>query len=199
MKFTETLTTDLQNRFAGGEHLNLRNREVLKANLVALYHTIKASENLLKVAIDNSTGGLRRYFERHLDEERNHDKWLASDLETVGVKASQTVVPFVVVEMVGSVYYLIYHVSPVALLGYMFVLERLSFDLGYLAALEDIHGKDLLRTLRFHSEHDVDHADEMAQIIDSLPEDDKVLVRQVAGQTAVYIQRMIREITLRKV
>lgn len=167
------------------------NRFALVANLTASYHQMVASENLIRVAIKESKSDwLTEYLERHLVEEADHAKWMARDLLEAGVVVDQTTIPVHVVEMVGSIYYLIYHKDPLALLGYMLVMESAPPPKQLIEALEMVHGKPLLRTVRFHAEHDPDHTDELKAIINSVPEEDRYIISQTAIQTAHYLGRI---------
>lgn len=162
------------------------------ANLVFLYHTMIASEQLLQMAAERSSGDLRTYFETHLKEERGHAEWLAEDLATIGIEAKRTKIPIEAVEMVGSVYYFILHVNPVALLGYMRVLEGSPIAEKDLEALGQSYPKTLLRTLRYHAEHDKDHSAHLERIIETLKPDQLALVEQIECRTRGYLERAAR-------
>src|SRR5690348_11828589 len=117
-------------------------------NLVFLYHIMVASENLLRMAArETSDRKLREYFEKHLEEERDHAKWLAEDLNSVCVDVKKTEPPLLAIQMAGSLYYLIFHVHPAALLGYMQVLESWPMDKGRLLEVAQPYPKSLLRTV----------------------------------------------------
>lgn len=133
------------------------------ANLVFVQQVITASEGLLEEAIKASDGELRRYFELHLEEEHDHADWLAADLQTAGVGPAE-IIP-AAMEMAGAQYYMIKHVSPLCLLGYMAVLEGSPTPLVTVEALESTHGTDLIRTLRYHATHDIDHSQKLLEII----------------------------------
>ncbi len=163
----------------------------LISNLVFLYHTIVASEELLKLAAENSYGELRDYFLRHLEKERGHAQWLADDLRTIGIDVKRTKIPIEAVEMVGSVYYFILHVDPVALLGYMRVLEGKTISIDELERLEKLYSRELLRTLRYHAEHDPNHSQELESVISTLTPGQLALVEQIECRTRGYLQRGI--------
>lgn len=171
---------------------DLSQRSVLIGNMVFLYHVIKASENLLAVAAQQSEGDLKAYLVEHLEEERQHEKWLGEDLSRLGVDVTKTIVPRLAVELAGSQYYLIYHVHPAALLGYMALLEGNPMPLDHVEALEGIHGKEALTTLRYHTEHDPDHGAELMRIIDEQPEHLRPLIVQSAVQSAYYFGAAMR-------
>src|SRR6266446_3338101 len=72
------------------------------------------------------TPTLVTYFEHHIEEEQNHDRWILEDLECLGIDPSWTLraLPLLaIVALVGSQYYWIEHHHPAALLGYLSVME----------------------------------------------------------------------------
>lgn len=189
MKFSESLMAELARVRAGYKPADLRDPGVLRRNLTFVYHVIKGSENLLSVAIECSTRekALNAYFRSHLEDERDHCEWLAEDLEMLGVDARAEPVPFLVSEMVGSQYYLLYHVDCAALLGYMAVLECFPIPMETVLALEGVHGSAPLRTLRYHAQHDVDHGAAILKVVDGLSTMRQGIVLQNALRTAQFL------------
>jgi hypothetical protein len=190
--YSELLVKEVNRVLTSYGRIDFHNRLALLANLVFIYHAIKASSKLCYVAGElERDNDLSEYFFNHGHEEEGHDKWLAEDLATAGVSVNQTSIPSAVPEMVGGVYYLIYHVEPAALLGYMLVMESGALQEEQLTSLEETHGKELIRTLRYHSEHDPDHLDTLKFMIDSLPDHRKWIVSQTAVKAAHYIGRAL--------
>jgi hypothetical protein len=188
MKFSEHVLTSIREVLTLAEAPDLTDKNAVIRNLVFLYHTMKASEHLLEVAVECSKDRpeLNAYFVEHLEEERGHHVWLASDLNSAGVDVKQTGVPVKAVEMVGTQYYLMHHVDSSALIGYMGLMECFSCPLDVVEKLEEAYGKELFRTVRFHAEHDTDHGADIAEVIDKLPEASKSLVLENAMQAARY-------------
>ena len=149
--------------------------------LTAMHALITASVPLLERAADRCgqlhdacAPLLADYFARHAQEERGHDDWLLEDLAAASGSpeaAKAAVPPPLVVELAGAQYYRIEHRHPVALLGYIAVLEgnapapgladRLAADTGLPAAA--------FRTLREHAALDTGHLDDLCQLLDALP------------------------------
>jgi hypothetical protein len=178
-----------------GEPLDLRDRSKLVRNLVFIYQVITASEKLLEVAVLNTPPGLlRNYYLEHLKEERGHVHWLEEDLLGAGVDPNKFPISVNARAMVGSVYYDIFHVSSAALLGYMLVLEGFPMSREVVDHLEELHGSNLLRTLRYHAEHDVAHSKDVAEMLEIVPKVQKEIARQTAFQTAVYLNRAQQEL-----
>jgi bacterioferritin (cytochrome b1) len=164
-------------------------------NLKFVYFVIKASEHLLETAIEvEQSEVLKDYFRHHLLEERDHAKWLAEDLKTIGIDMTKKKAPFSAATMAGVIYYRIFHEDPAALLGYMLVLENSRFPIRDLEDLERIHGKELLRTLRHHVEHDSQHSQDLLKIIESLDEKRQISVKSCANDTALFHANCMREI-----
>lgn len=162
-------------------------------NLIFVYHTIVASENLLRVAISQSSGALKTYFEKHLAEETGHAKWLAQDLLCIDINVESTQVPLLAAQMAGSMYYLIYHAHPAALLGYMRVLEGWPNDRAKLAERGKDYPEALLRTVNYHIDHDPDHLKDLLEMIASLPEH-RELIENVVVMTRNYLIQAAAEI-----
>ena len=175
-----------------GPRVNLMDQRVLVANLVFLYQVIVASENLMEIAlIESRDTALSQYLQRHAPEEKDHAKWLRKDLLTVGIDPDEAQLIRAAAELVGTQYYLIHHRNPNALLGYMAVLEGFPLPLPVLEQLEKLHGKDLLRCLRFHAIHDQEHRIELFRVIDEL---DDVDIYQNAVRTQFLINEASKQL-----
>jgi hypothetical protein len=159
----------------------LRDPASIRRRLAFALQVIRASERLLQEAADECGGELRDYFLRHMEEETDHAKWLEEDLGGFSIPLDA-----VAVAMAGSQYYLIKHVHPSCLLGYMLALED-PMPTDELLELESIHGKALLRTLRLHAEADVGHRKELLAQIAKQPADLQALIESNAQQTRRYI------------
>jgi hypothetical protein len=144
---------------------------------------------------------LAPYLEHHIPEELHHDDWLLDDLEVLGVERSAVLSrppPPSVAGLVGAQYYWIFHYHPVALLGYIGVLE------GYPPSLELIddmvartgYDRSAFRTLIAHSELDPGHADELDELIDRLPltPDQAGVIGLSAMSTVERLAHVFREV-----
>lgn len=167
--------------------VDLLDRETFIRNLVFVHNVITATPQLLYAAMMHSGGDLSAYFEAHLEEERDHARWLAADLESAGIDVRALPVSPDAVAMAGSQYYLIYHVDPAALLGYMAVLECFPTPLDQIRRLEEAHGVDLCRTLRYHATHDIEHGSDVLDQIDRLDARRFRIAMDSAMQTAAFI------------
>jgi hypothetical protein len=152
--------------------------------LLHLHQVIRASVPLMQVArqyaleraaIDPVCAGLAEYLALHSEEERGHDTWALEDLEAAGVgheAALACVPPAQTAALVGAQYYWIAHHHPVALLGYILVLEDGPADAD--PFLDELRARSGLpeaafRTLRHHCQLDPGHRADLDRLIDRLP------------------------------
>lgn len=157
-------------------------------HLAFWYQVIIASEPLLKDAIvclgdDGFEGRLKAFYTKHLADEKDHAKWLKEDLNGYPVNLH-----FGAAQLAGMMYYLIRHVHPVALLGYMIVLEGNPPTMEYAEEIEAAHGVQAARTLRIHAENDPLHIVEL--ITFPVPDEWKPLVEHTREQTKRLLERL---------
>lgn len=196
--FSDELRIEIAQILSQCDEPDLTVRGIMLANLVFMLQVIKASEGLLKEAMSFEPETdfdieLKSYYESHFVEEEGHYDWLKADLEGNGVDITEYPLIRKAVEMAGTQYYLIKHEHPVSLLGYMSVLEGFPMSEEKLEMLERAHGKSLLKTLRYHVENDIEHRKHLFEIVDHVPEELKVYVRQSAIQAAIYISEITHE------
>jgi hypothetical protein len=164
----------------------------MREHLANCYQLIVASEPLLAQAIgtlrdDGWEAELKAFFVKHLADEKDHAKWLLEDLD--GYTGN---LHYGVAAMAGMAYYLILHVHPVALLGYMQALEDQPISLEFVEAIERQFGKKLARTLRLHAEEDPKHAVELEQAKSFVPSEWLPLVDNTRKQIRMYATSIIR-------
>jgi len=142
--------------------------------LVQSHCIIRASVPLMEAARDRSrslrgdpvAAAVADYTACHIDEERGHDDWLLEDLAAIGVDPATVLTrppPVAVAALVGAQYYWIHHFHPVALLGYMLLLEGYppsAADVGSLRARTG-YGPEAFRTLLLHADLDPHHGEEL--------------------------------------
>jgi hypothetical protein len=151
--------------------------------LRVMHGVIRASVPLMELAVrrcvalgpdDPVAAPLHAYLRQHIVEESGHDDWLLTDLAALGADPTRPLTehpPAVVARLVGAQYYWIEHHHPVALLGYIAILEGnaptvrladwLSSAVGLPAAA--------VRTVREHAELDTGHTDAVYDLLDELP------------------------------
>jgi hypothetical protein len=188
-----TLGLVLGELLGAGERLmhHPRIRELYPEYLFTIHCVIRASVPLMQTARecalpmahdDPVAAELADYLGAHIEEERDHDEWLLGDLETIGfdrVAILDRPPSPTVASAVGAQYYWVLHYHPVALLGWIGLLEgypptprmidELMARTGY--------GPEAFRTLTAHAELDPHHGDDLFEALDRLP--------LTAGQSAV--------------
>ena len=141
---------------------------------------------------DPLTPELLRYFTAHIAEEQGHDEWVLEDLDVLGVErtwALDPAPPRRLAEVVGAQYYWIRHHHPVALLGYILVLEGYPPSFGYVEAMIERSGlpRAAFRTMLGHAGADVDHVRELRALLDSLPlTDDQLSLVSTSALATAY-------------
>jgi hypothetical protein len=184
----------------------LIDRESLKgfvvAHLVLLHQITRASVPLMEAALDaasrNDCDGvcarLVPYLRRHISEELYHDAWTLEDLAVVGLTRDEVLECMprsCVASLVGAQYYWIIHYHPVAILGYIIILEtnapsdRLIDDLRRKSGLPEA----AFRSHRVHAALDPGHQQELYETIDALPLSPRLfrLITESVRHTAVCL------------
>lgn len=174
--------------------------------LFATHCIIRASVPLMEAALERAgstagsdpvAAGLAEYLRRHIPEEMEHDEWLLDDLEVLGVARSTVLArppSPTVAGLVGAQYYWIFHYHPVALLGYVALLEG---NPPSLALIEDLiartgYSRGAFRTLIAHAELDPHHIDELNETLDNLPLTPEQTT--VLGLSAMYSAHMLSRV-----
>jgi Iron-containing redox enzyme len=151
--------------------------------LIALHGVVRASVPLMEEALgacraraaqDAVAAGMVGYLQRHIEEERGHDRWLLEDLQTLGVSPADVWArppADSTARAVGAQYYWIRHHHPVTLLGYIAVVEGRPPDPAFLdrTAAETGLPAAAFRTLFRHAESDVVHGSDLRALLDALP------------------------------
>ncbi|MFH0177917.1 iron-containing redox enzyme family protein [Streptomyces cacaoi] len=150
--------------------------------LAVMHGVVRASVPLMERAAarcgdlgpyDQVAAPLERYLRTHIEEERDHDDWLLADLLALGADAGAVVAEQpspAVARLTGAAYYWVEHHHPVALLGYIAVLEA-NAPAPWLAERIAAAGvpRDALRTVREHAVLDGDHTHALFALLDALP------------------------------
>ena len=149
-----------------------------------LHDIIRATTPVLQHAIGRLERGPQDDFHRALldfyllkvTEESGHDEMLIGDLARLGVTREQLLrrMPSAAVAaMVGSQYYFIDYVHPATYLGYMSMLEGYPADTQKLGRAIEQSGAppEAWSCYRMHAEVDTWHRQELAEMLDLVPED----------------------------
>jgi hypothetical protein len=159
-------------------------RAMYRALLELLYSEVRATVPLLTAAehraaelaaeSDTVAEAMTAWLHEHIIEEADHAAWILEDYARIGGDPEAlTARPGspTIAAMVGSVYYWTLHAHPVAILGYCAVLEGYPPSHTFIDYMIRSTGfpDEAFGTLRHHSTIDVEHGDEIFDLIDQLP------------------------------
>jgi hypothetical protein len=186
-----------------------RLREIYPEFLFRNHSVIRSSVPLMKAAAeccqkildsDPVAESLLAYFQKHIPEETGHDEWVLDDLEVLGYRREDVlrrVPPLSAAELAGSQYYWIRHVHPVALLGFIAVLEGTPPDVKFFEQTADRIGlpRRAFSNLLLHGKLDPQHRDDLDRTLDVLPltERHHTLMGVSAIQTVTLLTRVASE------
>ena len=184
--------------------------ELIPDYLFSIHSIIRASVPLMEAARDRAAllaardplaASLAGYLSQHVNEERHHDDWLLDDLEVLGISRdavwSRMPSP-TVASLVGAQYYWILHHHPVALLGYIAVLEGnppLETDIAQVVKRTGLP-ESAFRTFIKHARLDPHHRDDLDAALDAMPltEEHEALIATSAIETQHMLGVLLREV-----
>jgi hypothetical protein len=184
--------------------------ELYPAMLFCIHSMARASVPLMKAALDRLqamtavdpiSAPLIGYFAQQIPQETGHDDWLLEDLEALGLSRAEIlarVPPPTVAALVGAQYYWIFHHHPVALLGYILVVESEppSVELVERTVAETGLPREAFRSFFRHAVLEPAHNDALDGLLDSLPlsREQQGLIGVSVIQTSNMIARAAEEI-----
>ena len=164
--------------------------------------TIKAAEACARLlaAHDPVAAGMVDYLAHHAEEEKDHDEWTLDDLAVLGVAredAWKRIPSPAVAALVGTQYYWMHHVHPVAYLSYQAVMEGPP-SVEFLEYTIERTGlpREAFGTQFFHAKADPHHVREFDQMIDGLPLQDwhHTIMGVNAFQTVELLTRVYEDL-----
>ena len=178
--------------------------------LVLMHQIVRASVPLMRTAQAQSEARMKSdplgqplaaYFAEHIEEERDHDEWLLQDLEAAGVTRQDILARApapAAAALVGAQYYWILHHHPLAVLGYIRLLEGSPPSPAHVDRLQIASGlpESVFRTYRMHGEVDDGHTRQLDALIDALPLTDRHadLLLQSATHTATALATCLNDL-----
>src|SRR5262249_20075519 len=148
------------------------NHAVVRASVPLMQAALQSCRS--RFSSDPLTPGLASYLEHHIPEEMHHDEWILEDLQALGIVRAEILAripPVSASLLVGAQYYWILHVHPVALLGYIAVLEGTPPDADYFtrvlrrASIAEAAATNIFPHPSLHPSH----RDDLDATLDSLP------------------------------
>ncbi|MEZ5589854.1 MAG: iron-containing redox enzyme family protein [Gammaproteobacteria bacterium] len=133
-----------------------------------------AIEQLRNRPTEPVTADLIDYFTRQIPQETGHDGWLLEDLEALGIARQDTLTrmpPPTVAALIGAQYYWIKHHHPIALLGYIAVVESETPTLEHIEQTVQRTGlpKEAFRNFSRHAILEPSHNQALDRLFDTLP------------------------------
>jgi hypothetical protein len=175
-----------------------RNHAVIRASVPLMQAAATACEP--HVTSDPLAAGIFTYLTRHIPEEMHHDDWILDDLEVLNIPRSEVlprIPPPAVAALVGAQYYWIRHYHPLALLGFIAVLEGTPPDVDYFERLADRSGipREAFSNLLRHGRLDPRHRDDLDRALDELPLSEKhhALLGVSSFQTVHLLARVVED------
>lgn len=149
------------------------------------YQVIVASEPLLEEAIarlsdEGFEGELKAFYRKHLRDEMHHAEWLQEDLA-----GHQIAFRIEAAKLAGTQYYLIKHLHPVCLMGYMQVLEGATPEDSFIEQAKMELGPRA-RTWLLHVKDDPGHYEELCSL--PIPEEYQGMVEMSRQETIKLLE-----------
>ncbi len=177
--------------------------------LFRIHSIIRASVPVMEAARDRAAhlaaddplcATLAAYLAHHVPEERHHDEWLLDDLEVLGVSRATVMVRQpspIVAALAGAQYYWIHHYHPIAVLGYIAVLEGTPPSEALVRRVQKATQLPAaaFRTFIKHARLDPHHRDDLNAALDAMPLSNaqEELVTINAIETQHWLARSLRE------
>jgi pyrroloquinoline quinone (PQQ) biosynthesis protein C len=156
--------------------------EILPQFLIQLHRVMQSGISLMRTAKDRAlslpddqvAARTAAYLEVHIEEEKDHDQWLLRDIQSLGIDPADvlraTPLP-AVVSLLGAQYFWMFHIHPVAIFGYLIVLEGYPPLVHQLEQIRRNTGlpSTAFRCLKSHAEDDPEHIDTLNRTLDNMP------------------------------
>jgi pyrroloquinoline quinone (PQQ) biosynthesis protein C len=185
--------------------------QVYREYLFQSHSIIRASVPLMQATLDRcrshryaSDSVLQTfgdYLERHIVEESGHDDWILNDAEVLGIDRQlllDRIPKPTAVRMVGSQYYWIHHYHPVAMLGYIAVMEGTPPEAEFIEEVARRNGLPLkaFSSFMLHAKVDPKHRADLDVLLDNLAlsQHEIGLIGLSALQTIQYLKTVLAEV-----
>ena len=183
--------------------------ELFPEFLFAMYGITVASAPAMQAAAmrcsalddaDPLAAWLHEYYLEHAEEESGHEQWLLDDLASFGIPRDLALqrLPYAsVAALVGVQYYWMFHVHPIAYLGYISVVEEPA-SMEFLEATSQRTGIALssMSGHVMHAKLDPDHVAEFDAALDALPltQSHQDLISVSAIATVAHLENVFSDI-----
>lgn len=150
--------------------------------LCANHSVVRSSVPLMRAALtcalaradeEPAAAQLAAYLAKHIPEEMHHDDWLLEDLEAIGVPRAAAVnrMPSAAAaRLAGAQYFWMYHYHPIAIAGYIAVLEGNPPEMESIREASERTGLPLqaFSNLTYHARLDPGHREDLNRALDGM-------------------------------
>ena len=141
------------------------------------------------------------YLAHHIVEESGHDEWILNDAEAIGIDRRlilERIPKNTAKQMVGSQYYWIHHYHPIAMLGYIAVMEGTPPETEFIEAVARRTQLPLeaFSSFLLHAKVDPRHRADLDALLDLLPltEDHHTMIGLSAFETIKYLKTVLLDV-----
>jgi len=141
------------------------------------------------------------YLAHHIVEESGHDEWILNDAEAMGIDRRlilQRIPKNTAKHLVGSQYYWIHHYHPIAMLGYIAVMEGTPPKTEFIEAVARRTRLPLeaFSSFLLHAKVDPRHRADLDTLLDVLPltEDHHMVIGLSAFETIKYLKTVLLDV-----
>lgn len=172
------------------------NREFYINYLAQTYHYVDHTHQLLCLVAgncDKSLEKIRARFIEHASEEKGHEHLLKQDLHCLGARLDQYPEVPQTKNFYEIQFFQIQHVSPMAMFGYITVLEGLTY-LYSKQILKKVNAAGMGKACKFlalHEEVDQDHFPHALQFLQGLPVEIQEIVKKNFDQSLVLYKEVL--------
>ncbi len=195
-RLTDQYTTQISR---AADSLDWSRKETYGNWLAQTFYFVSHSTRLLTLAasrFDLRFDEQHTQLVQHAKEEKSHEKIARADLKALGLTLEELPELPATKAMYRSAYYLIERDHPMAIYGYVALLEVLSIKRGpaLLEAAAENFGKNCTHFLRIHTEDDVEHIKMYEGLLASCEGPAQAAVAEAISCTGENFLRMLDEI-----
>jgi heme oxygenase-like protein len=177
-----------------------QSHSIIRASVPLMEATLQVCRSK-KYAPDSMLQTFADYLSRHITEESGHDNWILDDAEVMGIDRRlllERIPTDTAIRMVGSQYYWIHHYHPVAMLGYIAVMEGTPPKIEFIEAVAHRTRFPIAAFSSFmrHAKIDPHHRADLDSLLDALPlsADHHTVIGLSALQTIHYLKTVLSEV-----
>jgi hypothetical protein len=177
-----------------------QSHSIIRASVPLMQATLKVCESK-QHSTDPVLQRFAEYLAHHIVEESGHDEWILNDAQTIGIDRRlllERIPKNTAKQMVGSQYYWIHHYHPVAMLGYIAVMEGTPPKTEFVEAVARRTQLPLeaFSSFLLHAKVDPRHRADLDALLDLLPltEDHHTVIGLSALDTIKYLKTVLLDV-----